>query len=149
GRIQLAVNAAKDFVDLLSTGSQFGLASFASADGGNPDGVDSTKDFPSEAGLRTIGGAADRTAAKTAADGLVGRAAGFTRIGAGLRQARDMMLEAGGAITVNSSVLLLTDGINNRPTSDPQGDLDGALQELSDAGLPVFVSCIGEARDSV
>jgi von Willebrand factor type A domain-containing protein len=148
-RIDVAVTATKDFIDLLSAGTEFGLASFASADGGNPGGVDSTKDFPPEAGLRALNAAADRTAGKTAADGLASRAGGFTRIGAGLQQARSMLLEAGGAVTLNTSVLLLTDGINNRPEGSAQADLDAALAQLAADNIPVFVSCIGAARDSV
>jgi hypothetical protein len=145
-RIDAAITATRDFVDLLTDGTQFGLASFASADGG--DGGESSKDFPPEAGLRTLTAAADRSDAKAAASALSGRAAGFTRIGAGLRRARDMLLEAGGTVTLNTSLLLLTDGINNRPSPGAAADLDAALQEMADASIPVFVTCIGAARDS-
>jgi hypothetical protein len=149
-RIDVAVTAVKDFIDLLSNGTDFGLASFSSSDGSpDPPGVDSSKDFPSEAGLRSLSSAADRSAAKTAADGLSTRTGGLTRIGAGLLEARDMLLEAGGTVTLNTSALLLTDGINNRPTGSAEADLDAALTTLSDAGIPVFVTCIGAGRDSV
>jgi VWA domain-containing protein len=148
-RLQRAVSAVKNFVDLLSLSSQLGLASFSSSLGGIPSGVDATKDFPSTVGLQTISDDAVRDQAKLQADALLGRGAGGTRIGAGLRLARDMLLEGGGSISINSSVLLLTDGINNQPAADPQGDLDAALTELASVKLPVFVTCIGEARDSV
>jgi hypothetical protein len=138
-RIAVAVTNARDFVGLLGDTAQLGVASFASA---------STKDFPPEPGLRTLATAIDRTAAGTAIDGLLTRANGNTRIGAGLRTARDMLLENGGAVTSNTHVLLLTDGLNNEPGLDPQGDLDAALAELSAAGIPVFVTCIGQARNS-
>jgi hypothetical protein len=149
-RIDVAVTAVKDFIDLLSNGTDFGLASYASADGSpDPAGVDSTKDFPSEAGLRALSAAADRTAAKNAVDGLSTRTGGFTRIGAGLLEAQDMLMEAGGAVTLNTSVLLLTDGINNRPSGSAQADLDAALATLAGDNIPVFVTCIGAGRDSV
>lgn len=148
-RIELAVNAAKDFVDLLSNGSEFGLVSFASSDGGNPPDTDATKDFPEESGLRALAGSVDRNEAKSAIDDLLARTGGLTRIGEGLRVARDAFFEGGGAITLNSSILLFTDGINNRPEDNPDGDLNDALDELAADSLPVFVSCIGQARDSV
>jgi VWA domain-containing protein len=146
--MQRAANATSDFVALLSNGSQLGLASFSSGDGGIPAGVDATKDFPSSPGLQTINTNAERTAAQAAASDLAYRAAGTTYIGAGLRKARDMLLEAGGTISINSSVFFLTDGLNNMPPDNPQGDLDAALGELSNMHLPVFISCFGEARDS-
>ncbi|HEU4411940.1 MAG TPA: VWA domain-containing protein [Polyangiaceae bacterium] len=148
-RLQRAVDAVKNFVDMLSVNSQLGLASFSSSVGGVPPGVDATKDFPGTLGLQTIADDAVRNEAKSQADALLARGSGGTRIGAGLRMARDMLLEGGGSISINSSVLLLTDGLNNQPAADPQGDLDAALGELSSARLPVFVTCIGEARDSV
>jgi hypothetical protein len=153
-RIDVAITATRDFIDLLSNGTDFGLASFASSDPSaegppNPPGVDSSKDFPPEAGLRALSSVADRNAAKTAVDGLSTRTGAFTRIGAGLRQARTILLEAGGTITLNTTVLLLTDGLNNRPSDNPQADLDSALQELANDSIRVFVTCIGAARDSV
>ena len=137
-RIDVSKTTVKDFIDLLGNGTAFGLASFSTA---------SSKDFPPEAGLRALNAAADRTAAKTAVDGL--SAGGTTRIGAGLMQGRSMLLEAGGAITLNTVVLLLTDGLNNEPPADPQADLDAALAALAADSIPVFVTCIGEGRDSV
>lgn len=148
-RINVAVNAVKDCVNLLNVGAEFGLVSFANADDGIPLGVDATKDFPTGAGLRTIHDAADRTDAQTATDGLLNRTAGLTNIGAGLREARRVFGETEDDAPPNSSVFLLASGINNSPAPDPQGDLDTAVRELSDAGLPVFITCIGSARDSL
>lgn len=148
-RIDVAVNAFKSCVALLNVGSEFGLASFASADNGIPLGVDATKDFPATAGLRTLQDAADRTDAQIAADGLLSRTGGSTNIGAGLREARRIFGETEEDVTLGSWVFLLASGLNNRPIEDPQGDLDAAVQELSDAGLPVFVTCLGSARDSL
>jgi von Willebrand factor type A domain len=147
-RISVAVSAISDFVALLSNESQLGLASFASANGGIPLGVGATKDFPAILGLQMINTDAERTTAQAAAHNLLSRAGGGTHIGAGLRKARDMLLEAGGTISINSSVFFLTDGISNEPWPDPSGDLEAALSELSDLHVPVFLSCIGEARDS-
>ncbi len=144
-RIERGVNAVEDFVDLLSNGVEFGLVSFSDAQFGNPSGFDSTKDFPSELGLRAITETGDRVEAQEQARNLLERAEGRTNIGAGLRQAQDIMLEAGGQITANSKIILLTDGLNNEPLPDPQGDLASAIAELS---IPVNVTCIGQGRNS-
>jgi hypothetical protein len=146
-RMRRAVNAAQDFVGLLSNETEFALVSFASADGGDPPGEDSTKDFPVEDGLHIIGD--DRTAAQMAAEALFPRAAGFTNIGAGLREALGIFEESG--ITLNSSIVLLTDGLNNRPSPGFEADLDAAIDDLlprpDRPGLPVHVTCIGQGRD--
>jgi hypothetical protein len=147
-RIDVAVNAVKNCIDLLNIGSEFSLASFADAESGIPPGMDATKDFPA-AGLRTIQDAADRTDAQIAADGLLSRTGGLTNIGSALREARRIFSETEEDVTPNSWVFLLAGGLNNRPLPDPQADLDTAVQALSDAGLPVFVTCIGSARDSL
>jgi hypothetical protein len=148
-RIDVGIAALKDFIDLLNDGVEFGLASFAAADGSpNPPGGDSTKDFPSVPGLQVLDDTADRTNAKNSIDGLSGRTGGNTRIGAGLLKARDTLLEGGGTVTLNTAVLLVTDGLNNRPAGNAQMDLDDALKDLADASIPVFVTCIGEGRDT-
>lgn len=149
-RIDVAITAVKDFIDLLSDGTDFGLASFSyQGSESDPPDVDSTKDFPSVPGLRSLAGSTDRDDAKDAVDDLSGRVGGRTRIGAGLLKARDMLLEAGGTVTLNTTVLLLTDGLNNEPANPgPTTDLNNALNQLAADSIPVFVSCIGEARDS-
>lgn len=147
-RLHRAVEAVQDFIAMLSDRSQFGLVSFANVYG-NPIGMDATKDFPKGIpGLKTMSTDDDRALAMVAADELKIRGGGLTRIGAGLRLARDILLENNGNLSINSAVLLLTDGLNNQPEDDPQADLDDALDKLSNDHQKVFVSCIGEARDS-
>lgn len=139
-RMQRAVNAVQDFIDLLSNGTEFSLVSFAD---------DSTKDFPAAGeGLRIMDDADDRTDAQTATGGLIFRTAGLTNIGAGLRQAHQTFLENEGEITLRSSIILLTDGLNNMPDPDPKAHLNAVINELQEAELGVNVTCIGSARDS-
>lgn len=138
-RIRLATSAAMDFVDLLANGTDFGLVSFAE---------EATKDFPDDPGLRALDSTADREDAKDAIDDLRGRTGNKTAIGSGLRAAKAALLEDGGEVTLNTAVLLVTDGINNRPEGNASGDLVAALDELAAEQIPVFVTCIGEARDS-
>jgi hypothetical protein len=148
-RIDLAVDATKDFVTLLDDDAEYGLASFsymgASSD---PPEVDATKDFPAEAGLRLLDSEADKNQARTAIDDLSTRTGGNTRIGEGLRIAKQMLEENGGQITAESAIILITDGLNNEPAGMAQEDLDDALQTMLDCDLPVYVTCIGEAADS-
>lgn len=67
-----------------------------------------------------------------------------TNIGAGLQEAQDMIVAAGG-VTANTYVVLMTDGLNNEPA--PQANADTDLQAKIDAllasGIPVFVTCTG------
>jgi hypothetical protein len=135
-RIQHAVNAVKDISALLSVGTELGIVSFSS---------ESSKDFPiPELGLRTIVMESDRTEAQGQAEGLLTRASGRTNISSGLSWARVIMLE-GGAITTNSRVILLTDGINNEPSPNANQVLNDTV---SGFGIPIDVTCIGQARDS-
>jgi hypothetical protein len=66
-----------------------------------------------------------------------------TNIGDALRLARDMILNTGG-VTGETAILLMTDGLNNRPQPDPNGDLDNALTLLNQDSIPVFVTCTGD-----
>jgi hypothetical protein len=157
-RIDVAVNVARDCIDFLSPGTEFGLVSFSDAEFGLPAGVAATKDFPEAAGLRSIEDTSDRGDAKLAIQGLLGRVFGNTHIGAGLLRALGIFSEVPPEkVTANSWVFLLTDGINNQPAENPQGVLNASLRELANdrpfreqglLGLPVFATCIGQGRDS-
>jgi hypothetical protein len=69
---------------------------------------------------------------------------GWTNIGDGLQKAKDMIVSAGG-VTANTYILLMTDGLNNRP--EPQAtadaDLDAKIADLLASGIPVYVTCTG------
>lgn len=69
---------------------------------------------------------------------------GWTNIGDGLQKAKDMIVNAGG-VTANTYVVLMTDGLNNRP--EPQAtadaDLDTKVADLLASGIPVYVTCTG------
>lgn len=69
---------------------------------------------------------------------------GWTNIGDGLQKAKDMIVAAGG-VTANTYIVLMTDGLNNRPS--PQATADADLQTKIDdlllSGIPVYVTCTG------
>jgi hypothetical protein len=118
--------AAKDFVNLAVNGTELGLVTFSSS------AVDQV----------AIGAlVADRSAYINAIDGLT--ASGATHIGDGLDHARDMITAAGG-VTANTSIILMTDGINNRPTGTAAANLQGELDTLLTDSVPVLVTCTGD-----
>ena len=160
-RIRTAVDRTKDFVDMLGLNADFGLASFSADD---PSEFDqplggSRKDDPKFNGLRKLTFEVDRTSAKSAIEKLVDDADGKTRIGAGLQQAKRMLCEGNasgdGEITLNTAVLLLTDGLNNQPEGKSGDDLDRAIDELKEGcatqeqnvGAQLIVVCIGTGDD--
>lgn len=68
-------------------------------------------------------------------------ASGSTHIGDALRAARAML--GGAAASGAASILLVTDGVNNQPSSNADADLADALADLVSDGVPVNVICIG------
>ena len=50
---------------------------------------------------------------------------------------------AAGGVTANTCIVLMTDGLNNRPQDDPAGTLNSALADLLSDGIPVYVTCTG------
>ncbi len=68
----------------------------------------------------------------------------MTNIGAGLQKARDMITAAGG-VTANTFIVLMTDGLNNRPSPQATADANLAAQiaALLAEGIEVYVTCTG------
>jgi hypothetical protein len=126
-RLERLKVAALDFVNLAENGVELGLVSFSGS------GSD-------EVAIAALG--ADRSAYVNAINGLT--ASGATNIGDGLQHARDMITTAGG-VTANTAVVLMTDGINNRPAPDATAaaDLQAKVDALLADGIPVFVTCTG------
>ncbi|MFZ2163071.1 MAG: VWA domain-containing protein [Sideroxyarcus sp.] len=69
---------------------------------------------------------------------------GWTNIGDGLQKAKDMIVTAGG-VTANTYVVLMTDGLNNRPSPQAiaDADLQAKIADLLASGIPVYVTCTG------
>ncbi len=129
-RIARLKTAALDFVTLAEDGVELGVVSF---------NTNATDEVP----IGALGPV--RAAYTTAINDLCtgpGDCVGWTNIGDGLRHAADM-IDAAGGVTINTSIVLMTDGINNRPLPDPDGDLTGTLADLNADGIPVYVTCTG------
>lgn len=125
-RLDRLKSAALDFVNLAATGTELGLVSFSTT------AID----------LVPIGAlGADRSAYTDAINALTPTF--LTNIGDGLQHARDMITVAGG-VTANTSIVLMTDGVNNRPLPDPAGDLQSKVDTLLMDGIPVYVTCTGD-----
>ncbi len=122
--------AANDFVTLAENGTGLGIVSF-STDANPASGHASVA-------IAALG--AVRTTWTNAVNGLT--PGGWTNIGDGLDRARDMIIAAGG-VTANTFIVLMTDGINNRPWPDPAAFLSGVLADLLADGIPVYVTCTG------
>ena len=127
--------AAKDFVTLAEDGTELGLVSYSD------DAADSSERANVDIDVLD----ADRSAWTDEIDRLAPD--NWTNIGAGLQKAREMITTAGG-VTGNTYIVLMTDGLNNRP--EPQATADADLQaKISDLladGIPVYVTCTGSDR---
>lgn len=124
--------AAKDFIALAANGTEVGIVSYS----------DDAETGSGHTGLAINALTANRTTWNTAIDNLT--PGGWTNIGDGLQKALDMINAAGGA-TANTAVLLMSDGINNRPSPQATADTDlqSKIAELLVEGIPVFVTCTG------
>lgn len=124
--------AAKDFIALAENGTEVGIVSYSN----DAEASSGRANVP----ISALG--ADRSAWNDAIDDL--SPGNYTNIGAGLQKARDMIAGAGG-VTGNTYVVLMTDGLNNRP--EPQATADATLQAAIDDlladGVPVYVTCTG------
>jgi hypothetical protein len=129
-RIERLRVAALDFVDLAENGMELGLVSF----GSGPDGV-ATDEVP----IAALG--ADRSDYIDAINALT--PSGATNIGDGLQHARDMIIAAGG-VTADTYIVLMTDGLNNRPLGMAAADLQSKIDTLLADGIPVYVTCTGD-----
>ena len=123
--------AASDFISLAENGTELGIVSF-STDAEAASGHANVAIAPLNA--------AHRTTCTTAISGLT--PGGWTGIGLGLAKARQMIITAGG-VTANTYIVLMTDGINNRPLPDWSAELNGVLADLLADGIRVFVTCTG------
>lgn len=127
--------AARDFVTLAEDHTEVGIVSY-SDDAANS----STRQNVNIGPLGT-----DRSAWTDEIDRLAPD--NWTNIGAGLEKAREMITSADG-VTGNTYIVLMTDGLNNRP--EPQATADADLQakidDLLADGVPVYVTCTGSDR---
>lgn len=129
-RIERLRVAALDFVDLAENGMELGLVSF----GSGTDGV-----ATDEVAIAALG--ADRSDYVNAINALT--PSGMTNIGDGLQHARDMIMAAGG-VTADTYIVLMTDGLNNRPLGTAAADLQSKIDTLLVDGIPVYVTCTGD-----
>lgn len=124
--------AAGDFLTLADADAEVGLVSFAS-------------DAATSSGrkVEAIGPLSTRRPALTTATNNLAPST-RTNIGAGLAAAKGL-IDAAGGVTGSTYVVLMTDGLNNEP--QPQSVADSELQSqldvLSNAGIPVYVTCTG------
>ena len=127
--------AALEFVELAETGTELGIVSYS-------DDADASSGRANEP-IFALG--ADRSDWTDAIRGLTPD--NWTNIGAGLRKARDMITSAGG-VTANTYIVLMTDGLNNRPQpqATADADLQAAVDDLLADGIPVYVTCTGSDR---
>ena len=131
-RIERLQVAARDFIALAENGTEVGIVSYS----------DNAESGSGHASVPISALGANRSAWNNAIDGL--NPDGWTNIGDGLQKARDMITAAGG-VTTNTAILLMTDGINNRPSpqATADADLQDKIDDLMDDGIPVFVTCTG------
>lgn len=124
--------AAKDFVALAENGTELGIVSYS-------DDAEASSGHANVA-IAVLG--ANRTTWNNAIDGMTPN--GWTNIGAGLQKAIDMITAAGG-VTANTFIVLMSDGINNRPApqATADADLQAKISQLSTLGIPVYVTCTG------
>jgi hypothetical protein len=131
-RMQRLQVAASDFVTTAENGTEVGIVSYSN-DALLANG---------HASVAVSGLVADRSNWNDAVNAL--SPGGWTNIGDGLQKAKDMIVAAGG-VTANTYIILMTDGLNNRPS--PQATADADLQtkidDLLAAGIPVYVTCTG------
>jgi hypothetical protein len=124
--------AAKDFVALAEDGTELGIVSYSD-------------DAETSSGRVNVAIAAlgtNRSTWNNALDGLAPD--GWTNIGAGLQKAMDMISDAGG-VTANTCIVLMSDGVNNRPApqATADADLQAKIDDLLALGIPVYVTCTG------
>ncbi len=123
--------AAMDFVGLAENGTELGIVSFS----------DDAEPASGHANVAVAPlGAVHRAACMAAINALT--PGEWTNIGDGLQKARAKIMAAGG-VTASTYIILMTDGLNNRPEDDPAGHLNDALADLLADGIPVYVTCTG------
>lgn len=131
-RMQRLQVAASDFIATAENGTEVGIVSYS-------DDADPANGHASVAVTALV---ANRANWNNAITGLSPN--GWTNIGDGLREAKDLIVDAGG-VTANTSIILMTDGLNNRPSpqATADADLQAAIDDLLASGIPVYVTCTG------
>lgn len=124
--------ACKDFVALAEDDNELGIVSYSD----DAEATSGRANVP----IATL--ATNRATCNTAIDNLAPDA--WTNIGDGLNKAMDMITATGG-VTANTFIVLMSDGLNNRPSPQSTADahLQTAIDDLLDAGVPVYVTCTG------
>jgi len=124
--------ACKDFVALAEDDTELGIVSYSD----DAEATSGRVNIP----IATL--ATNRATCNTAINNLASDA--WTNIGDGLNKAMDMITAAGG-VTANTFIVLMTDGLNNRPSPQSTADahLQTAIDDLLEAGVPVYVTCTG------
>jgi hypothetical protein len=131
-RLERLKVAAKDFIATAENNTELGIVSYST--------TANSADGHASVAIAALGN--NRATWNNAVHGL--GANGWTNIGDGLQKAKDMIVTAGG-VTANTYIVLMTDGVNNRP--EPQATADADLQakiaDLLSSGIPVYVTCTG------
>lgn len=130
-RIERLRVAARDFVATAEDDTEIGVISYST-------NADTASGHASVAIAKL---STNRAACEGAVSGLAPN--GWTNIGDGLQKAKDLIDAVG--VTANTYIVLMTDGLNNRPS--PQATADAHLQakvaDLLAAGIPVYITCTG------
>ncbi len=125
-RLAQLQTAALDVVDMAENGVELGIVSFAGT-------------ASDDKTVTALG--ANRNAWTTPVNNLT--ATGATNVGDGLQHAYDMIIAAGG-VTGSTGVILMTDGVNNRPSGMAATDLQNKIDLLLMNNIPVWVTCTGD-----
>lgn len=131
-RMQRLQVAASDFIVTAENGTEVGIVSYST----DADPSNGHASIP----VSALG--ADRSDWTDAITSL--SPGGWTSIGDALRNAEQLIVDAGG-VTANTYIVLMTDGINNRPSpqATADDDLDNAVADLLASNIPVYVTCTG------
>ncbi|HWV14769.1 MAG TPA: VWA domain-containing protein [Cellvibrio sp.] len=131
-RIERLKVAAGDFITTAENNTEVGIVSF-SDDAATANG---------HAGVSVTALGNNRATWNNAINNLSPN--GWTNIGDGLQKAKDMIVAAGG-VTANTYIVLMTDGLNNRPSpqASADADLQAKIDDLLASGIPVYVTCTG------
>jgi hypothetical protein len=131
-RLERLKVAAKDFIATAENNTELGIVSYST--------TANSADGHASVAIAALGN--NRATWNNAINGL--GANGWTNIGDGLQKAKDMIVTAGG-VTANTYIILMTDGLNNRPApqATADADLQAKIADLLSSGIPVYVTCTG------
>ena len=131
-RIQRLKVAANDFIATAENGTEIGIVSYS----------DNAIAASGHASIAVTALGNNRATWTNAINNLSPN--GWTNIGDGLQKAKDMIVAAGG-VTANTYIVLMTDGLNNRPApqATANADLQAKTNDLLASAIPVYVTCTG------